>query len=216
MFTSCTSSGRWSSRGAIVSHWVTCVLVAESSSPTQSTYAYPGRSALDAICFTWLGTVAEKSSVWRWRGMNPRILSMLGLNPISSSWSASSSTSTLRFWHLGWSPDVSKWSMRRPGVATRKSHRCEFILPRSDLMFVPPNTTCDLSAWNLSSLSDSSWICDASSRVGESTSTETSPARIVGDRSSVSMDGTRNAIVLPDPVLALARTSRPLRMGGKV
>ena len=96
----------------------------------------------------------------------PQILSMEGLSPISSSWSASSSTSTLRFWHLDGSPDVSKWSMRRPGVAIRKSHRCEFILERSDLMFVPPNTTCDLSWWNLSSLSDSSWICDASSRVG--------------------------------------------------
>ena len=37
MFTSCTSSGRWSSSGAAVSHCVTCVFVALSSSPTQST-----------------------------------------------------------------------------------------------------------------------------------------------------------------------------------
>ena len=81
----------------------------------------------------------------------------------------------MRLAHLGTRPLDSKWSMSLPGVATRKSQRCELMRLRSDLMLVPPNTTCDWRLWNLSTLIASSLICDASSRVGEIIRHETSP-----------------------------------------
>ena len=54
--------------------------------------------------------------------------------------------------------EVWKWSMSRPGVATRKSHALLFMRLRSLLMFVPPNTTCALKLWNVSNDLASSWI----------------------------------------------------------
>ena len=141
---------------------------------------------------------------------------MEGLNPISRSWSASSSTSTFKDAHRGARLLVWKWSMSRPGVATRKSHAWLFILLRSELMFVPPNTTCAFRLWNVNSDLASSWIWLASSRVGESTRHETAPRAAGPALIIVSIEGSRNATVLPEPVLALARTSKPRRIGGSV
>ena len=106
--------------------------------------------------------------------------------------------------------------MSRPGVATRKSHAWLFILLRSELMFVPPNTTCAFRLWNVNSDLASSWIWLASSRVGESTRHETAPRAAGPALIIVSIEGSRNATVLPEPVLALARTSKPRRIGGSV
>mmetsp|Transcript_3442 Transcript_3442/g.15694 ORF Transcript_3442/g.15694 Transcript_3442/m.15694 type:complete len:218 (-) Transcript_3442:7639-8292(-) len=70
----------------------TCRFVADSSSPTQSTKTCPGRSDCLATCWISWETVAEKSKVWRAGGTYRRIFSIAGLNPMSSSRSASSNT----------------------------------------------------------------------------------------------------------------------------
>mmetsp|Transcript_2862 Transcript_2862/g.11708 ORF Transcript_2862/g.11708 Transcript_2862/m.11708 type:complete len:269 (-) Transcript_2862:278-1084(-) len=140
---------------------------------------------------------------------------MAGLNPMSSNLSASSNTRVSHERRRWLTSPFSRWSMSRPGVATRMSGFSDLRRETSVRMLVPPNTTCALmSLLNVSSCLHSSWICVASSRVGESTSAEMPPLRSGGVRLSFSSTGRRNAMVFPDPVLARARTSLPAMMWG--
>ena len=63
--------------------------------------------------------VAEKNSVWRVKGVRPKMRSISGIKPISSIRSASSTTMTLTSDRI--SLPRSKWSSRRPGVAISTS-----------------------------------------------------------------------------------------------
>ena len=65
---------------------------------------------------TQSGMVAEKRAVCRVSGVLSNISSMAGANPLSSIWSASSSTHT-RSW-LSTKVPRSRWSFTRPGVPT--------------------------------------------------------------------------------------------------
>jgi hypothetical protein len=89
-------------------------------------------------------------------------------------------------------------------VAIRKSHREVPSLFRSALMLVPPYTHCtSYGFWKVRRASHSFAICSASSRVGDSTRTETVPeGGTCGERRSASMAGIRKPMVLPVPVLA--------------
>ena len=89
------SCANCSSSGAISSACDTCALVVPlASSPTQSTKACPSRSDARAMCLISALTVAENRRVWRcFVGTCFKIFSTEGLNPMSSSRSASSSTS---------------------------------------------------------------------------------------------------------------------------
>ena len=139
--------------------------------------------------------------------------------PMSSSWSASSNTSVCRppgACSAGASAPLRRWSISRPGVATRMSGTRAAILDASLFMLVPPTTTCTLSGgrWNCTSLPASAAIWAASSRVGEMTR----HAIVRGGRGWAlmrSMAGSKKAMVLPLPVLALQTTSEPLRQAGK-
>mmetsp|Transcript_4142 Transcript_4142/g.15364 ORF Transcript_4142/g.15364 Transcript_4142/m.15364 type:complete len:276 (-) Transcript_4142:247-1074(-) len=140
---------------------------------------------------------------------------MAGLNPMSSNLSASSNTRVSHERRRWLTSPFSRWSMSRPGVPTRMSHRSDLRRETSVRMLVPPNTTCALmSLLNVSSCLHSSWICVASSRVGESTNAEMPPLRSGGVRFSFSSTGRRKAMVFPEPVLARARTSLPAMMWG--
>ncbi len=66
-----------------------------------------------------LGMVAENSTVWRWLGTAARTLRIAGRKPMSSIWSASSST-TVSTPSRRTTP-VFMWSSSRPGVATSTS-----------------------------------------------------------------------------------------------
>ena len=107
-------------------------------------------------------------------------------------------------------------SSRRPGVATSTEggalrNRCT-----SSLTAVPPSTAwlersgrwCLISAAHCSSI----WV--ASSRVGESTIACTPRGSVPARAASRSTVGSKNASVLPEPVLALAMTSWPARASG--
>mmetsp|Transcript_22289 Transcript_22289/g.46805 ORF Transcript_22289/g.46805 Transcript_22289/m.46805 type:complete len:239 (-) Transcript_22289:255-971(-) len=105
-------------------------------------------------------------------------------------------------------PLFSRWSLRRPGVATRMSGGWRKP-SRSRPGLVPPTMHCTRTpGWSLQSWLASSSICCASSRVGEMMSTQM-PCTL-GARRMCSTAGIRNASVLPVPVLALARTSTPV------
>ena len=154
-------------------------------------------------------SVAEKSSVCRVAGVRLTILRMSGKKPMSSMRSASSSTSTST------SPKrASPWLMRstrRPGVATRMS------VPRRSAAFwgsmpTPPTTVVHL--WRVLRAIEvqTSSICWASSRVGVTTSMSGPWPRSAWGRRLI--EGSRNAAVLPVPVWAAARRSRPSRTYG--
>mmetsp|Transcript_416 Transcript_416/g.938 ORF Transcript_416/g.938 Transcript_416/m.938 type:complete len:285 (-) Transcript_416:130-984(-) len=211
------SAVNWSGRDTTRDCCGTCWCVA-CSSPTQSTNWWSADSATLMMERRSSGIVALKTSVWNCslRGSFFMICRMAGWKPMSSSWSPSSNTSTERRVSSGASELFSRWSFRRPGVATRMSGvRCVNSL-MSRLTFVPPYMTwMRKPAWKRSSRAPSSAICCASSRVGLSTSALTAPRRCAGGmaarRSSV---GIRNASVLPVPVLAFTSTSAPVRQCG--
>ena len=73
---------------------------------------------------------------------------------------------------------------------------------------------CTPNAENDASFSHSAADCLASSRVGDTMSTEHPPRLSGGVRSSASMAGSANPNVLPVPVLARATTSPPARHTG--
>mmetsp|Transcript_14132 Transcript_14132/g.35666 ORF Transcript_14132/g.35666 Transcript_14132/m.35666 type:complete len:286 (+) Transcript_14132:911-1768(+) len=153
--------------------------------------------------------VALKSSVW-WPGGRLRMTSRIcGSKPMSSIRSASSSTTyCTRFSAL---LPCCRWSMKRPGVATTISTPLRRS-PRWSPMLEPPTTMQVRTARELERLKarTSLSICCASSRVGASTRPMgPSPRRSLGACRQSWIMGMANAAVLPEPVSAQPRMSRP-------
>mmetsp|Transcript_9815 Transcript_9815/g.42788 ORF Transcript_9815/g.42788 Transcript_9815/m.42788 type:complete len:257 (-) Transcript_9815:227-997(-) len=108
-----------------------------------------------------------------------------------------------------------RWSMRRPGVATHTS--TPFLRSmRCSLMFVPPTTIVVLNPFDdRLKIFASFSICCASSRVGAMTMAKgPSPRLISGCWRQCWIIGMENAAVLPEPVSAHPRTSRPEQITG--
>ena len=154
------------------------------------------------------GMVALKNSVCLRGGRCLRMRLMSGRNPMSSIRSASSSTRYSRCASLayGWR----KWSSSRPGVATMTSTPVRNACSCGP-MPMPPNTAAAVMGVCTATSLRSSTIWAASSRVGVITS-----ARVTPRFSSIRWCrmGSRKASVLPLPVWAQARRSRPSRAGG--
>ena len=105
--------------------------------------------------------------------------------------------------------------MRRPGVATHTS--TPFLRSmRCSLMFVPPTTIVVLNPFDdRLKIFASFSICCASSRVGAMTMAKgPSPRLISGCWRQCWIIGMENAAVLPEPVSAHPRTSRPEQITG--
>ena len=126
--------------------------------------------------------------------------------------SASSSTSTCTCERFTWL--CSMRSMRRPGVATSRSHPLSSALIWRSNLAPPMTTTVDWPVWAQTSFVTSSiWL--ASSRVGVMTR-----ARGFLDLASLPASAMRCSVgsvkaqVLPVPVWALARTSLPSSTAG--
>ena len=162
-----------------------------------------------ARLFTDFVCVAENSSVCRSRfelGRFCRIALTVALNPMSRIRSASSNTSTFTLLALK-SGDSSICCSSRPGVHTRI-----FITPTllaSCCTSLPPmRRPADRSCCSPTTRSSSN-ICMANSRVGEMMMAPNPSSGLQRSRYSRSKTGIRNASVLPEPVLAAPRTSRP-------
>src|SRR5918993_4792047 len=153
------------------------------------------------------GIVALKNSVCRLAGRCLSTRLMSGRNPMSSMRSASSRTRNSRPASLAYG--ARKWSSSRPGVAmitsTPRRNACS-----CGPMPTPPKTAAALTGVCTAKLSRSSRIWAASSRVGVRTRARVVPR---GLSSSLWRIGSRKAAVLPLPVAAHARTSRPARAG---
>ena len=151
------------------------------------------------------GIVAEKNNVCRIGGSSEHMRSMSGMKPMSSIRSASSMTrismpvsSSLPRW---------KWSRSRPGVAmTTSAPRSSFLSWSSKE--TPPISNATVSLWSLPSVLKWSATWAASSRVGAKIS-ERGMRALALPRSSRVNIGSTNDAVLPVPVCAMPRTSRP-------
>ncbi len=150
--------------------------------------------------------VAEKNSVWRLAGSMVTMRSISGMKPISSMRSASSITSTPTSRMI--SPPRSNKSIRRPGVAISTSTP---LLSASfwSAMLSPPISSAWLSLRYLPYCTKFSATCRANSRVGSRMSERGMRARArLPERMSSS--GRVKLAVLPVPVWAQPRTSRPI------
>mmetsp|Transcript_22852 Transcript_22852/g.73891 ORF Transcript_22852/g.73891 Transcript_22852/m.73891 type:complete len:247 (-) Transcript_22852:36-776(-) len=103
----------------------------------------------------------------------------------------------------------SKWSTRRPGVATTT---CGSFASASACAAIstPPTTQTHRRPMAAPKASKTSWICTASSRVGASAT----PKSRLGFSRSLWRMGRPNAPVFPLPVSARPMTSRPLNATG--
>ena len=154
--------------------------------------------------------VAEKSAVWRSLGVAARIVSRSSAKPMSSISSASSRMTT-------WTPSKREAAaLEVVDGAARRRHDDVDAAPQPAQLLADRLAAVDRQdagaqlaavAWSASA------TCIASSRVGTRTSAEVlpSPAFPMGMRWSV---GSANAAVLPVPVGASARRSRPASSGG--
>mmetsp|Transcript_64590 Transcript_64590/g.154114 ORF Transcript_64590/g.154114 Transcript_64590/m.154114 type:complete len:228 (-) Transcript_64590:458-1141(-) len=142
-----TSSRIWCSLEVMRNCCSTCWCVF-SSAPTVSMNEYCCRIASCAMLFTSPGIVAEKSSVCRvsFGGSRASMAWIAGRKPMSSSWSASSKIMHRRFEHSLSSPEFSRWSLSRPGVATSIAGWSRKPV-LSLFMLVPPTTTITLTPW---------------------------------------------------------------------
>eukprot|EP00966_Prymnesium_polylepis_P187007 4335326-Prymnesium_polylepis.1 len=131
---------------------------------------------------------------------------------MSSMRSASSSTTILMLLHPTQldapPPRTSKTSLIRPGVPMmssqlrRKALTCAFLA-------VPPYTATDLHPTQAPYLVASACIWMASSRVGAMMMPRGEPLAAGRSATQRASTGSRNPSVLPEPVFAIARTSRP-------
>ena len=154
-------------------------------------------------------SVAEKSRVCRDAGVFDTMRRMSGRKPMSSMRSASSRTRVSTCERLQ-SPELMR-SMRRPGVATTRSHPL-WSAARCGSYETPPTRTVAVWPVRAQMAVATSSIWAASSRVGVTTSMRgPCPWRAWPSRSSV---GSRKAAVLPVPVCAAAMTSVPARTAG--
>ena len=185
---------------------VTVVPGTDASTRTGSFSRLPASSATSGAM------VAENSAVWRFMLIAAVICRTGLMKPMSSMRSASSSTS-----HLVWSSrtflSVIR-SVRRPGVAITTS------TPPASLVTwawreTPPSTSTVETRIEPASSRITSSICTASSRVGA----RISACVLRGSRRPSSLArpariGSTNAAVLPEPVWAMPRMSRPASCGG--
>mmetsp|Transcript_1851 Transcript_1851/g.6434 ORF Transcript_1851/g.6434 Transcript_1851/m.6434 type:complete len:286 (-) Transcript_1851:351-1208(-) len=178
------------------------------------TERYSGSERLSrARSFTDRVWVAEKRRVWRDAGRFSTMALSVRWNPRSSILSASSRTSTRRPEQSNEGVSSMCWS-RRPGVhtstftpATRAFSASTSLPPISSAALRLCLGPTRLSCWK---------IWDASSRVGDTTSAPTPSIAPHRARNRDSRSGTRNARVLPEPVLAAPSTSRPHSACGMV
>mmetsp|Transcript_20526 Transcript_20526/g.36475 ORF Transcript_20526/g.36475 Transcript_20526/m.36475 type:complete len:310 (+) Transcript_20526:640-1569(+) len=215
----------WSSKGTVHTCCLTWTLVSEALSFTVLTKSKSGfMMSLQSFC-TLGGVVAEKRTVLLrcFGGRWDNILSKSLWKPWSNSWSASSRMRFLRPETLSLKPGVvSRWSRRRPGVATRMSTWLFRERTRKSLLFfVPPITHSSLGtvfrSWNLSSFSVSFLICRASSLVGEMTMVLILPLLPKFVDRTDSTAGIMNARVFPVPVFAFPKMSFfPFMLSGMV
>ena len=154
------------------------------------------------------GIVAEKSRVCRFCGTFFKINSMSSRNPMSSIWSASSSTTVAT--SLSASVRRSRWSMTRPGVPITIWTPWWSARSWRSIGWPPYTGSTTIRGMCARRFENSSAIWIASSRVGQSTIACTT--RFEG--SIFSMMGIPNAAVFPVPVCAWAVTSRPAWMRG--
>ncbi len=156
------------------------------------------------------GMVAEKNSVWRVNGTSLQMRSMSGMNPMSSMRSASSMTRMSM--PVSSSLPRSEKSSSRPGVAISTSAP-RVILVSWSAKETPPMSRATLSLWLAPYLTKLSSTCAASSRVGSRISVRgmRALARPLSRRESM---GRTKAAVLPVPVWAMPRMSRPRSAGG--
>lgn len=155
-----------------------------------------------ALCrlSTFEDMVALKRNVRLSLGRNLSSLSRIGPKSISSSRSASSMTKYLVFDSL--KPFVfSRWSSRRPGVATTIWGFLDRAMDWG-IMSKPPTMTVDRTDMEAPRASTAWPICDASSRVGASIR----PKKGEGFSRSAWRIGNTKAAVFPLPVSA-----RPIR-----
>mmetsp|Transcript_14232 Transcript_14232/g.40402 ORF Transcript_14232/g.40402 Transcript_14232/m.40402 type:complete len:233 (-) Transcript_14232:191-889(-) len=159
--------------------------------------------------------VAEKRQVCLSLGKSLMICFISSSKPMSRILSASSMTRAWRFLKLKLGV-FCRWSSSLPGVHTSKFTPLASF-SASVFLLDPPITRPKVCEWwpDMSS-SHTPYVWRASSLVGEMMIT---PAPFRGRNLAwcrSSAQGTRNASVFPEPVLAAARTSFPLRSKGMV
>mmetsp|Transcript_57034 Transcript_57034/g.180540 ORF Transcript_57034/g.180540 Transcript_57034/m.180540 type:complete len:246 (-) Transcript_57034:158-895(-) len=156
------------------------------------------------------GHVAENISVCRSLRMLLAMARMLGSKPRSSMRSASSSTKYVTRLSLMLPSSMRSW--RRPGVATTKPTPAR-MASFCAYLGTPPYTHTLFTPHLAPASSRTSWICTASSRVGERMR-HTGPwlpgALPTGSWSKMcARAGRPKPRVLPEPVEAMATASRP-------
>mmetsp|Transcript_24077 Transcript_24077/g.71596 ORF Transcript_24077/g.71596 Transcript_24077/m.71596 type:complete len:428 (+) Transcript_24077:1204-2487(+) len=164
------------------------------------------------------GHVAENMKVCRppSAGKWSTISRSCGSKPMSSMRSASSRTRCRTFFvRIVWSRSM---SFSRPGVPTTKSSFPPSIsTSRSCRYFrMPPKTQVVRQPKAAARGLASSWICCASSRVGASTNARGPRVDRSALRAAAASQrrGSRKPSVFPDPVCAIATTSRPASVSG--
>lgn len=156
------------------------------------------------------GMVAENRRFCRLLGNAARMRRMSGKNPMSNIWSASSRTRISM--RLSCTAPCSSKSRSRPGHATRMSGFARSAC-RCGRAETPPKIVAVLSGVNFPKVRISSLIWLASSRVGATMRVRGPGFRVASKWSRM---GKAKAAVLPVPVWARPRMSRPLRALGIV
>ena len=176
-----------------------------------STFA-GSRSKLSASAVIDLGMVAENRRVWRSVGTVATICAIGLAKPMSSIWSASSSTSASSV-DRSHSP-CSIRSSKRPGVATMMSTPASSAFTWWNAL-TPPKIVVTRGFRSRPKVSNPAAICDTSSRVGASTRTR-APRAGAGRGSAARRwsSGSAKAAVLPVPVCAMPSMSRPCSSSG--
>ena len=154
--------------------------------------------------------VALKNNVCRDFGKKPTIFSTSGMKPMSSMRSASSITSILV--SVSNRPPRSNKSISRPGVAIRTSTPFISASFWSDRLS-PPISRAWFSFMYLPYSTKFSATCNANSRVGSRIRLRGIRAR-AREPDRISISGNTKLAVLPVPVCAQPRTSRPMNTAG--
>ncbi len=178
----------------------------ESSSPIK-TGSFIANLTKSSTFLVW---VAENRTVCLSYGKSLRIWLISCSNPCCKIWSASSTINILRFETFRVSVLI-RWSKSLPGVATM------ILVPLVSLMdsvflLEPPMIRLEVLLVNLVRSYKTSKICWASSLTGEIIMIPVPSFWVNLILSRTSRAGTKNAKVLPDPVLAAPTRSLLLRI----
>mmetsp|Transcript_60666 Transcript_60666/g.108213 ORF Transcript_60666/g.108213 Transcript_60666/m.108213 type:complete len:250 (-) Transcript_60666:82-831(-) len=157
------------------------------------------------------GSVALNRTICRLSGQRRKMSEICDANPISNNLSASSNTMYSICLSLIFVS--SKMCNRRPGVATMRSGLV-LISANWSSRLNPPANKDTLKLVSLPSCLKNRTVCNASSRVGVRIRPR---APTLGECwYNLCKQGMRNAPVLPEPVRAMATTSRPCKRSGMV